>query len=242
VSRSECRLSHRYRISAPTGTVVIHNGTDAPRYRAVPELSPPVVIMVARFAPPKQQELLIRAFRRTSGNARLWLVGDGPGLDRAQARAWGSGKADRILFWGDRADVPELLAQAQIAALISANEGFGLSLIEAMSLGMPVIASDAGAMGEIVAHRNTGLLVPPGDEAQLAAALEKLIADPIERKRMGCAGLARYRAKFSVDRMLAQTFGVYEAVCGSAEIRKPDVCSRCRYPAPCVPTAEALGD
>lgn len=216
VSRSESELAVRYHLARRKRRAVIYNGVDEPALRAVPQNGPPVIAMVARFDFPKQQALLIRAFSHIAGNARLWLIGDGPELPSAVRVAQRCGMRDRITFWGDRNDVIELLARAQVGALISSQEGFGLSLIEAMSLGLPVIASACGGMREIVCDGQNGLLVAAGDESQLAAALEQLVSDPQLRKRMGEAGLACFRENFTARAMVERTFHVYESLLGGA--------------------------
>lgn len=215
VSKSECRLGRKFGVTRPGRNLFIYNGVRETGLRACAESGLPVIAMVARFAYPKQQTLLIRAFSRVAGNARLWLIGDGPALHSAQAEARRSSAAQKITFWGDRDDVPELLARSQVGALISAHEGFGLSLIEAMSVGLPVLASDCGGMSEIVRPGRSGLLVPPHDEVALTKALDELIANPLRRKRMGERGLADYHARFTADDMVQQTFRVYESVLGA---------------------------
>ncbi len=216
VSRSECDLAMRYHVARKKRSTVIYNGVEEPSLRAAPQNGPPVIAMVARFDFPKQQSLLIRAFSRVAGSARLWLIGDGPELPSMVRMAQRCGVRDRMTFWGDRSDVIELLSRAQVGALISSQEGFGLSLIEAMSLGLPVIASACGGMREIVCHGQTGLLVAPGDESQLVAALEQLVSDPQARKRMGEAGLAHFRTNFTAHAMVERTFHVYEALISGA--------------------------
>jgi len=238
VSQSECRLAARHRVGSHHSTVVVHNGCDPAPICAVPEVEPPVVVMVARFARPKRQDLLLRAFQRIESAAQLWCVGDGPELGRVQRMAEAFDLRDRVKFWGDRSDVAELLAQAQIAALISDHEGFGLSLIEAMSASLPAIASDVGGMREIVVHERTGLLVP-NDEESLAAALRRLIDDPHERSRMGSAGRARYRERFTTERMLRETFRTYEMVLGIGQAKR---CQHCVYPAACTTNLAVSGD
>lgn len=215
VSRSEARLARHYRIADGGRMTVIANGVTAVPHRARPQLSPPVIAMAARFAYPKQQELLIRAFSRVPGNAHLWLIGDGPAVMAAWAAARRSDARNRIVFWNDRNDVRELLAQAQVAALISDSEGFGLSLVEAMSVGLPVIASDCGGMSEIVEHGLTGELVRCGDEHALGDAIYRLVSNAELRTRMGAAGYRRYRENFTTEQMMRRTFEVYGAVLGA---------------------------
>jgi glycosyltransferase involved in cell wall biosynthesis len=242
VSEAECRLARRYNVVRPGRTVVIYNGVEESAYRAAPEVDPPVIAMVARFSFPKRQELLIRAFSRISGDARLWLIGDGPTLSSARLAARNCIARDRIVFWGDRGNVPELLAQAQIAALISQHEGFGLSLIEAMSVGLPVIATKVGGMREIVRHGATGLLVPPNREMALAGAIERLVGDAEERKRMGTAGLARFRSLFGASQMIDRTFRVYEAALGTTGGTLDLACAHCAFPRACQRHAIASRD
>jgi glycosyltransferase involved in cell wall biosynthesis len=88
-------------------------------------------------------------------------------------------------------------------------EGLGTSLLDAMALSKPTVASDTGGIPEVVSHGETGLLVPPRDPRALASAIVKLLKDPERRERMGQAGLARVRRLFSADRMVEQTLDVY---------------------------------
>lgn len=237
VSQSECRQARRYRVVRPGKTAVIYSGVEESPHRAVPGIEPPIIAMVARFAYPKQQQLLLRAFQRMFAQARLWLIGDGPQLVAARQAAESHRLDRRVVFWGDRADVPELLAKVQIGALISAHEGFGLSLLECMRAGLPVVASNAGGTAEIVVDGKTGILVPPGDEIRLAEALDRLVADPEMRHAMGNAGLARHRAKFSLHAMVEQTFRVYHAILTSSHQTSALGCSVCTFPRLCNPKA-----
>ena len=88
-------------------------------------------------------------------------------------------------------------------------EGFGIVLLEAMLAGLPVVATRVSAVPEVVADGETGLLVEPGDDAGVAAALGALLADAHARPRLGEAGLERARNEFSVARMTERTLAVY---------------------------------
>ena len=99
---------------------------------------------------------------------------------------------------GSRGDVPDLLARADVFVLASRSEGAPISILEAMAAGLPVVASDVGGVGELVVDGATGLLVPAGDPAALAAALERLLADPELRRRLGAAGRERARERFDL--------------------------------------------
>jgi glycosyltransferase involved in cell wall biosynthesis len=91
------------------------------------------------------------------------------------------------------------------------TEGLGVVLLEAMSYGVPVIASRIGGIPDIVGDGATGLLVPPGDAGALAAALERLAVDPSLRARLGSAGREHVRAQFSWDRIVARWEECYAA-------------------------------
>ena len=91
-----------------------------------------------------------------------------------------------------------------------------MAILEAMAAGLPVIATRVGGIPELVADGETGLLVPPDDASQLAAAIERLAADPELRARQGAGGAARVAAEFSVDRAVRSTIALYGELCGSS--------------------------
>jgi glycosyltransferase involved in cell wall biosynthesis len=181
-------------------TVVIPSAVDA---GAVPQArlagSPPRVIMVGRLAAPKDAVTLVRALagvRRSPFTATI--VGDGPDRPAVEAEIRNAGLEGVVELTGERHDVPRLLAEADVFVLSTRSEGAPLSVLEAMAAGLPVVASAAGGVPEIVADRATGLLVPPGDAAGLAAALEQVLADASLRRRLGAAGRERVRERFDL--------------------------------------------
>ena len=113
-------------------------------------------------------------------------------------------------FLGFRDDVPALLAQAAVVVVPSRSEGLGLSALEAMAAGKPVVASAVGGLREVVIHEETGLLVPPEDPAALAAALKSLLSAPERARKMGEAGRARVETEFDVEVMREKTRAVWE--------------------------------
>ena len=160
----------------------------------------------ARFQADKGQDVLIEALARLRAGGRdvhLTLAGPLPRdpafLDGLRALAAARGLADRVTFVHGRTDVSGLLAEADLYVLASRCEGFGLALVEAMASGLPVVATRTQGPGEIV-EEGSGLLVPPGDAGALAAALERLIADPALARALGAAA-ARRAAAFDIRRL-----------------------------------------
>jgi glycosyltransferase involved in cell wall biosynthesis len=210
VSDFDQQLGRRYLPGSKARLVRIHYGieTDAPQ--AAVTRDPAQIIMTARFHAQKDQEQLLRAFALLDApRAELVFVGDGDCLPRSRQLATDLGIAGRAHFLGDRHNVPDLLAQAQIFALATHYEGLPISILEAMRAGLPVVASDVGGVSEEVRHQVTGLLAPRSDPPALAAALQTLLGDPGLRARLGAAGRQALAAQFALPRMLQQTAGVY---------------------------------
>jgi glycosyltransferase involved in cell wall biosynthesis len=183
-------------------TVVIPNAVDVV---AVPQArhdgGPPLVVAVGRLAEPKDALTLVRALAAVPGRAfTALLVGDGPDRPTVETEVRRLGLHDSVALAGTRHDVPELLARADVFALSSRSEGAPLSILEAMAAGLPVVSSRVGGVPELVADGETGLLVPPGDPAAMAAALGRLVADAGLRRRLGAAGRERAQRCFDVRR------------------------------------------
>jgi glycosyltransferase involved in cell wall biosynthesis len=184
-------------------TVVIHNGVDPraaiPRQRG--DTGPPRIVTVGRFKAPKDPLTLVRALASLGARSfEAVIVGDGPDRRAVEAEIERLGLVQAARLAGERDDVPELLAGADIFVLSSRSEGLPLSILEAMSAGLPVVASRVGGVPEVVLDGETGLLVPPGDPSSLAAAIERLLVDPDLRARLGTAGRARIEESFDLDR------------------------------------------
>jgi glycosyltransferase involved in cell wall biosynthesis len=129
----------------------------------------------------------------------LAIVGDGPERERVEDELARYSLDRRVRLLGERGDVPELLADADVFLLASRSEGLPLSVIEAMAAGLPVVASDVGGLRELVRDGETGTLVPPGDPAALANALRPLVADRELRRCFGSAGRERAKGLFDLS-------------------------------------------
>jgi rhamnosyl/mannosyltransferase len=172
----------------------------------------PVVFTVGRHVYYKGFDVLIRALRTV--DAELWIGGRGPMTEHYRAAAHGAGVADRVRFLGFVPD-EELVAYydaCDVFCMPSTEraEQFGLVQLEAMHCGKPVVATRLGTGVEYVTRDGVnGLLVAPRDEAALAAALNRLLADPALRRQYGEAGRQRVASEFSVQQMVDKTVALY---------------------------------
>lgn len=167
----------------------------------------PVVLIVGRLVRHKGYPELLQAMAQVP-DAELWVAGEHLRSDRGsnlRAMFAQAGLGARLKMLGYRDDVPALLAAADILALPSHFEGLPMVVIEAMLAALPVVASDIPGPREQIVPEVTGLLVPRGKVAPLAAALRALVADPERRIRMGQAGRERAIARYDEAKVLART-------------------------------------
>lgn len=139
----------------------------------------------------------------------LEIAGDGPSRNALEAEAKLLGIADRVRFLGWVDSLPELRARWAMMVQPSLEDGFPLSVVEAMADGIPVVGSRVGGLPEIIADNETGLLVPSADAPALANAMARLIRDSDLRGRLGSASVARVRERFSAQRMADETAQLY---------------------------------
>lgn len=222
VSRSMARFSRE--IEGAAGELrVIHHGVEIPdpdsgasaRAFLGSLVSPedgPVVGMICRLTRQKGVGDGLEAFARVVTRfpgAVLLVAGEGPDRAVLETRALNLGVASRTRFLGWRDDGRRLLAALDVLMVPSRWEGFGLVALEAMARGVPVLASRAGALSEVVAEGETGLLVTPGDIDELATGLVKLLQDESLRTRLGKAGRDRARRDFGLQRVVEATDAAY---------------------------------
>ena len=170
-------------------------------------LPPHCIVTLGRLVPQKRIDLLLRAFARLAPKYMTWhlaIVGEGPLAEELAILAQSLGIAGRVRFTGPTRTPHALLCHAQIFVLCSDYEGFPGALCEAMSMGLPVIATDCPyGPSEIIRHGVDGVLVPPGDSAALSAAIENLINDPATRARLG-EEAHKVTERFSAERINAR--------------------------------------
>jgi glycosyltransferase involved in cell wall biosynthesis len=201
---------------------VIPNGVDAERFRIrrLNEHQPlRTIVTVANLRPEKSHETLIAAAQLLVDvipSLRIDIVGAGPRRAALEALVASRRLDGHVRFLGHREDVPALLADADAFVLPSLSEGLPNGALEAMAAGLPVVASAAGGLRDLIDDGRTGLLVRPGDAVHLAEALRGLAADPARAARLGAAAREQVRLRYCFDRMVESFEHLYAAPWTSA--------------------------
>ena len=198
-------------------TSVVLNGVNTSRFRRPPEeadqeLIDRPLVCVSRLSPEKGVSTLLKAVSIAVDEAptlSVEIAGDGPCREALEREAHQLRIDDRVTFLGRVRDVPSLLRRAKLFVLPSDSEGVSLTLLEAMSTGVPVVATRVGGTPEVLAGEDAGLLVPPQDPQAMASAIALLWRDRLERLRLAEAGRRRVVEAFDVRRMVEAYEGVY---------------------------------
>jgi len=175
----------------------------------------PVLTMAARFTPAKGQDIALRALAQLAHlDWTLVLAGslETDYAGRMQQLAAELGIAARVRFTGHRDDIANIYGCTDILLAPSRREALSLTLLEAASFGIPVVASNAGGIGEAVRDGVTGILVEVDDVDGIALQVQRLLEDETLRRSMGAAGRRRYEECFAVETMARATLDVYEQV------------------------------
>jgi colanic acid/amylovoran biosynthesis glycosyltransferase len=200
-------------------TITLHNGVDLSRFvPGTPE--PGLILHVGRLVEKKGTALLLKAFGQIAArhpHARLVVIGDGPLRLRLEAAAppgvrfTGALPPDEVATWLSRA---AFLAAPSLTAGDGDAEGLPTVVLEAAAASLPSIVSDHSGLPEAVADGETGLVVPEGDVAALAAALDTMLASPELSDRMGAAAWARAERMFDASKQAAALEALYDRVRG----------------------------
>jgi glycosyltransferase involved in cell wall biosynthesis len=227
VCEAEARLA---RSIGPAARVrVVHNGIARPpagdpdaRLAGLRSRGP-VIGALTLLRPGKGLETLLAAapsLLERHADAQLAVVGEGPDLDELSEQARRLGVAHAVHFVGPTSDPLGALRAIDIFAHPSWAEAFPYVILEAMALGLPVVASDVGGIGEAISSGESGLLVPARDERALAGALAELLDDRERAARLGSGALER-SAQFTREAMIARLTAVYEEVAAPARMQRP---------------------
>ena len=218
----ERKIRDEGRTGAPVS--LIYNGVDLQRYTdqqpcctlhedyGIPE-NAPIVGVVARLEPEKGHRTLVDAWPEVLAlipDAWLLIVGEGSERNALEAEAVSLGIESRVMFTGRRDDVPAVTAALDIAVLPSYREAQGLSVLEAMALGRPVVASNVGGIPEMIEDGVTGLLVPPDDCPALAAAIVRLLTDHPLADTLGKRGHDLVHERFCIELMVDSVESIYD--------------------------------
>lgn len=229
VSEAVRRVAVRREGLDPERATVIHNGVDGPdpvpphrvrvlrRELGIPD-DAPVVGMVSNLnRAVKRVDRFLDAgphILEAVPKARLVIVGGGPDEDALRARVRRADLSDRVLLPGYREDVDVFYALMDVAVLTSRSEGLSITLLEAMSHGLPVVATRVGGNPEVVEEGVTGFLVPTDELEAFVGRVVELLGRPALRDRMGRAGSERARTHFSLERATRSYAEVYRDVVG----------------------------
>jgi len=172
-----------------------------------------IVVSLARLARAKGLDVLLHAAKLLEPdfpNLRIVLAGTGPEAGRLKALVERLGLLEMVRLPGLIVEQADLLAIADMYAHPARHEPFPNAILEAMSMGLPVVASRVGGIVDQVVDGESGLLVPANDPSALATGLRQLLSDPELRRAMGEAALARQQSEYSIDAMLAGFASAYD--------------------------------
>lgn len=209
----------------PARTVTVHEGIDVDRVVATPAVNvhealwlphhAPLVGNVAALVPHKGQRYLVDAahlLMRSIPDTRVVIFGEGELREHLEHLVHEHHLEKHVLLPGFRTDIIGCIKGLDVFVMSSVTEGLGTSLLDAMACARPIVATRTGGIPEVVEDGVTGILVPPRDPAALAGALEALLTDAPRREQLAAAGFERVRQRFTVERMVAETAGVYERI------------------------------
>jgi len=212
-------------------TVTVHEGIDVEHAEAAPRVNlheafwlphhAPIVGNVAALVPHKGQRYLVDAAHlvvQRVPDARFVILGEGELREHLERQVRDYRLEKHVLLPGFRTDVLGCIKGFDLFAMSSVTEGLGTSLLDAMACGKPIVATDAGGIPEVVDQGVSGTIVPARDARAMANAIVELLSDESRRRSMGAAGLARVKARFTVERMVAATAKVYARAAGKPHV------------------------
>ena len=196
---------------------VIRNGIPDPGAPVPSKVALTTAVVIGRLVEPKNTHVAVQSLAilaRQGVRLQLAIAGDGPERGALEALVQSLDLASQVRFTGFVAEVTPLLTSETIFVMPSRSEGIPIALLEAMALGLPIVASRVGGIPEVVEHERDALLVPPDDPDALASALATLIRDPSRARALGVAARARYEADFRASSMRQRYALLYDRVLG----------------------------
>jgi glycosyltransferase involved in cell wall biosynthesis len=221
--RQHADITQKFRIVPPAKARIVPLGFDLSMYEDVARhrgrlrsslslsAEVPIIATVGRLVPIKDHPLLLRAFSRLRQAAALVVVGDGPERSSLERLASELGISRRTHFLGSRSDVPRLLADVDVVALTSKNEGTPVALIEALAAGCIPISTSVGGVPDVLENGTYGRLVTSRDPADFAQALEAVL-HAVQTRDLGAqreAGKRHVQIRYSFDRLVTDHVALY---------------------------------
>jgi glycosyltransferase involved in cell wall biosynthesis len=186
--------------------------------------SGPLIGAVGALRAQKAYDVLIHAaasLRARHPGLHVLIAGAGPERERLDALIEELGLGDVVMMLGRRLDVPELLAQLDVAVCASHFEGSPLAVMEYMEAGLPIVASSVGGVPDLIDDGVHGLLVQPGDPQQLAGAIEELLSDRDRASALGARARERRRREFDLDVMVGNLEALYAELLAARGVSSP---------------------
>jgi glycosyltransferase involved in cell wall biosynthesis len=220
VANSDRDLALKEGLAVPAHVSVIHNGIDFAQFSIAGGHAESrgmrdghfVVGTVGRLHEQKGHIYLLQAaalVRRQCPQVSFRIVGDGPLRNSLEAQSRALGVNDIVEFAGARSDIAAQLRQFDLFVLPSLWEGLPYVLLEAMAVGIPIVATDVSGVREIITDETEGIIAPPRSAAALAEAVTGLVANDARRASLGAKGAQVVRQRFSIDAMVDRTVAVY---------------------------------
>jgi len=210
---------------APDRIFVVHSGINPSRFASDPyghlinefniKDDEKVVINAAHLAGHKGQEYLVKAIPaviKKIPSARFFIVGEGELLGELKALAETLTLGNKLIFTGFRHDVGAFYKICDLFVMSSLQEGLGTSILDALAMGKPVVATHTGGIPEIISNGETGRLVPPANPDALATAIIELLENPEFAMKMAMNGEKKVRKHFSIDAMVDKNIRVYKQI------------------------------
>ena len=174
-----------------------------------------VVGTVSRLDPVKNQSMMLRAFKEFSehcSGSYLLMVGDGPDKEKLARLSADLGISERTIFTGFINNPVNELSAIDVFLLSSLTEGTSMTLLEAMSLGIPSVVTDVGGNPEIVNHNVTGFVIKSNDKSEFASYITEIYKCRNKRKEISIAALAQFNDKFTRKKFISEYLSIYHAV------------------------------
>jgi glycosyltransferase involved in cell wall biosynthesis len=179
------------------------------------------ILAIGRLVHVKAFDVLIEAVSRLRSSIkkiRLFIAGDGPLRAQLEAQRNSLDLQDQISFLGFRNDILDLLHASDIFVLSSRHEGIPMTLLEAMALGLPIIATKVGGVQEVIIHDESGIVIPPNNSHEIARACERIISNTRFGRALGTKATERLKREYSGSVFCERLCKLYEMVSGSRNI------------------------